>query len=190
MDKPLYLFVGQSGSGKTTAAELLEDKFGYKSVQSYTTRPKRHDNETGHIFVSKEEFDKLTDLAAYTEYNGFEYCTTSSQLDDCDIYVIDVPGVETLLKKYTNKDRRICIIYFKSNVSTRIERMVERGDSDMHIVSRLHNDEKYDWFKKLEQLEFYFSELEFRKVKLFFVHADKNKKEVLKEVADIMGAKL
>ena len=62
----IYLIVGRSGSGKTTIAEELERKYGLKSIQSYTTRPKRSDNETGHIFVSDEEFDKLTDMVAYT----------------------------------------------------------------------------------------------------------------------------
>ena len=102
MNKPLFLFVGPSGSGKTAVAEYLESTQGYKSVQSYTTRSPRYENETGHIFVSNDEFDKLQDLVAYTEYNGNKYCATSEQVDEADIYVIDVPGVEVFLKKYKN----------------------------------------------------------------------------------------
>ena len=67
MTKPLYLFVGPSGSGKTTIVDKLECENRYKSIQSYTTRPQRHQNEYGHIFISDEEFDQLTNIVAYTE---------------------------------------------------------------------------------------------------------------------------
>ena len=53
--KNCYLIVGQSGSGKTTIMTTLEEKYELKSIQSYTTRPKRSDGETGHIFISDEE---------------------------------------------------------------------------------------------------------------------------------------
>lgn len=143
MNKPLYLFVGRSASGKTTVADLLESKYGLKQVQSYTTRSQRYEGEIGHIFVSKEEFDNLGELAAYTFYNGYEYGTTFDQLNECSIYVVDTAGVETLLERY--HERKIVIFYFDTSVYTRINRMLDRGDSDMQIVSRLLQDEKMDW---------------------------------------------
>lgn len=181
MNKPLFLFVGKSASGKSTIANLLEQKYGYKQVQSYTTRPPRYDGEPGHIFVTKEEFSNLGELAAYTLYNGNEYGTTFKQLEECDIYVIDVPGVETLLQK--NKIKRpICIIYFDTTVRTRINRMVERGASDMEIVSRLYNDEEYDWEKKLDSLIWHYTKIDNRDVELNLVNANDNKEAVLELV--------
>lgn len=143
INKPLYLFVGKSASGKTTVADLLESKYGLKQVQSYTTRPQRYEGEIGHIFVSKEEFYNLGELAAYTLYNGYEYGTTFEQLNECSIYVIDPAGVETLLERY--HERKIVIFYFDTTVYTRINRMLDREDSDMQIVSRLLQDEKMNW---------------------------------------------
>ena len=66
--KNIFLIVGASGSGKTTIVEQLEQRYGLTSIQSYTTRAARYVGEKGHIFVSDEEFDKLTDLIAYTEF--------------------------------------------------------------------------------------------------------------------------
>ena len=181
MNKPLFLFVGKSASGKSTIANLLEQKYGYKQVQSYTTRPPRYDGEPGHIFVTKEEFGNLGELAAYTLYNGNEYGTTFQQLEECDIYVIDVPGVETLLQKDKIK-RPICVIYFDTTVRTRINRMVERGASDMEIVSRLYNDEEYDWEKKLDSLIWHYTKIDNKDVELNLVNANDNKESVLELV--------
>ena len=140
---PLYLFVGKSASGKTTVADLLEFKYGLRQVRSYTTRQPRYEGEQGHIFVSEEEFNNLGELAAYTFYNGNHYGTTFDQLNECSVYVIDPQGVETLLSKHLG--RPIVILYFNTSAYTRINRMLNRGDSDTQIVGRLLQDEKDDW---------------------------------------------
>lgn len=181
MNKSLFLFVGKSASGKSTIANLLEQKYGYKQVQSYTTRLPRYDGEPGHIFVTKKEFDNLGELAAYTLYNGNEYGTTFKQLEECDIYVIDVPGIETLLQKDKIK-RPICVIYFDTTVRTRINRMLERGASDMEIVSRLYDDEEYDWEKKLNSLIWHYTKIDNRDIELNLVNANDSKEAVLELV--------
>ena len=185
MNKPLYLFVGKSASGKTTIAELLESKYNYKTLQSYTTRPKRHENETGHTFISEEEFNNLENIIAYTEYNGYKYCATKEQIDDVSIYVIDVPGVETLLQKYKT-ERPIAVIYFDAGIVTRIDRMIERGSSDMEIVSRLHNDESSDWMRELKKIcgEPYVTQVK----TVYTIDANQNVSNVLKQFNWIMEA--
>lgn len=180
-NRPLYLFVAKSASGKTTVANILEEKYGYKQVQSYTTRPPRYDGEVGHTFVSEQEFDNLGELAAYTEYNGYRYGTTVKQLEECDIYVIDVPGVETLLKK--NIGRPIVIIYFNTTVYTRILRMVDRNDSDSAIIARLLQDEQYDWLGKLDKLVWEQQRLYGTNVCLHDVYADDDIDRVMKRVS-------
>lgn len=180
MTKPLFLFVGRSASGKTTIANILEEKHEYKQVSSYTTRPPRYDGEVGHIFVNKQEFDNLGELAAYTLYNDNEYGTTFKQLDECDIYVIDVPGIETLLQK--NIDRPIVIIYFDTTVYTRINRMMDRGDSDMAIIARLLQDEQYDWYHRLDALVWHHDRINGKNVQLYSVNANGNQADVLEMV--------
>lgn len=178
MDKPLYLFVGKSASGKTTIAEMLEQKYGYKQVQSYTTRPHRYEGEIGHIFVTEKEFMSLGNVVAYTFYNSNHYGTTSDQLDECDIYVVDIPGVETLLQNYKT-DRPICVFYFDATVYARIMRMLERHDSDMNIISRLLQDEKLDWYHQLDSLVWRYSNILGKNVEMHSINANGSESVVL-----------
>lgn len=181
---PLFLLVGKSASGKTTIADILEKTYGHKSVESYTTRKPRYDGERGHIFIREDEFDDLGELVAYTEYDAHRYGTTSVQLDECTLYVIDIPGIDTLLKRY-NTERPIRIIYFNTSVRTRILRMIERGDSDMAIIKRLLQDEQMDWYDQLEILTKYYSRLN-KDVKLFSVNAEGATEEVLEIILNCL----
>lgn len=182
MSKPLYLFVGRSASGKTTVANILAEQHGYKQVESFTTRPPRFDNEPGHVFVTEDEFNNLGELAAYTFYNGNHYGTTFKQLDECSIYVVDVPGVESLLYKYQNKDRKICIIYFDASVHTRIERMIDRGDCDTAIVCRLLQDEKDDWLSNLRATVWPYNNVIRNHINILIINANMDLNDVLDQV--------
>ena len=183
MCKCLYLFVGKSASGKTTIADMLEQTHGLVQVQSYCTRKPRHEGEVGHRFVSKEEFNQLGELAAYTFYHGHDYGTTFKQLEESSIYVIDVPGVGTLLKNLKNNTRPIRIIYFDAAVSVRIDRMIDRDQSDNFIVSRLHNDDTpNDWYSQLDKLVWHYKNLENKDVELYKIDANEDVGNVLEQV--------
>ena len=174
--KPLFLIVAQSGTGKTTLANMLEEQCGLKQLESYTTRPPRYEGETGHTFITEEEFANLKDIIAYTVYNQYEYCATAEQIDESDIYVIDVPGVQTLLEKYKT-DRKIVIFYLSADIKTKIQRMRERGDSDTKILDRIYNDNMFSW---LEELESVVSGHE--QTKIIFINGNQSKDDVFDEV--------
>lgn len=180
-NKPLFLFVGKSASGKTTIANMLEFE-GYSQISSYTTRPPRFDNEKGHTFITNEEYKKLENIMAFTLYNGYKYCTTLEQVQSADIYVVDCPGVSTLLDNYSLINRDIEIIYFDTTVYTRIQRMLSRGDSDTHIVGRLLNDEKSNWIKDLLDAN-YNHEM---KAKLHTIDANRSMQEVYTNIKTII----
>ena len=128
MGNCIFLIVGCSGSGKTTITEQLEQKYGLKSIQSYTTRQPRYEGETGHIFISDEEFDKLTDMVAYTEFAGNRYCATAEQVENNDLYIIDPKGVDFFMESYKGS-KTPKIIFISSNLTTRYERMVGRAET-------------------------------------------------------------
>lgn len=183
MSNVLYLFVGKSASGKSTIANILEAQYSHKQVWSYTTRPKRCDDEKYHVFVGDEEFDQLGELAAYTEYNGFRYGTTWEQLERCTIYVIDPIGIEELLKNMGERNRPICIIYFDAAVSTRIMRMIGRDASDHEVISRLLvDDTTEDWYRKLDKLEWHYKNIEHKEIQLHRINANEDIENVLEQV--------
>lgn len=183
----LILLVGKSASGKSLVASILDKTYGYKPVESYTTRKPRHFAESGHIFISEDDFMNLGELAAYTFYNGNQYGVTYDQLNQCNVYVIDVPGVESLLKNL-NGSRSICIIYLEAAVSTRINRMVERGASDHEIISRLLTDDTTnDWYRELDKLVWHYKNIEHQDVELHKIDANENIENVLKQILYYIG---
>lgn len=188
--KALFLLVGKSASGKTTVAEYLEKEKGMKSVQSYSTRLPRYEGETGHIFITDEEFDKLENIIGFTEYHGHRYCSTKEQLDEADIYVVDPPGVETLLERYKEEDRTVCIIFFSTSIRTCIERMHIRGDSSAFILSRLYNDNEYDWWNKIKEMYTSYKLIKGDNdvnLDLCYIDANQDFDNVIKDVLDIIN---
>ena len=135
----IVLIVGPSGAGKTTLARTLEWRNGWSQIASYTTREPRFLGEIGHTFVTPEKFDELTGIVAYTEYNGHRYCATSAQVDDNEIYVVDVAGVETFMQRYNGNKKPIVVIPW-CDEQDRQQRMKKRGDSIENISKRLQTD--------------------------------------------------
>lgn len=143
MSETIALFVGPSGSGKTTVADSMCSKYQMKQIYSYTTRSPRSPDEIGHVFVSEEEFDELEDYVAYTEFNGHRYCATTEQVEDCDIYVVDVDGVQYFKAAY-NGDKIPVVFYFDVPYGILQQRMLKRGDDGLAVFQRLsHDKEKF-----------------------------------------------
>lgn len=131
MSNVLYCLVGPSGCGKTTIAEMLEAE-GYHSVQSYTTRESRYEGEKGHIFVSKDEFDKL-DLITKTSFSGAFYGVTRNLIEENDLFVVDPAGLR-YLKEHYDGPKKIVAIAFSCPASVCKERILKRGDTKKTLV--------------------------------------------------------
>lgn len=131
MKDTIICLAGESGSGKTTIAELLENE-GYNYIESYTTRPPRFQGERGHVFVEemvfKQDIVRNANTIAYTFFNNHHYWAIRDQYQGkgTSVYIIDVPGIQTLKEKV--KDATIVVIYLKVDKENRYNRMIlERG---------------------------------------------------------------
>ncbi|KGM93528.1 guanylate kinase (plasmid) [Clostridium botulinum] len=157
MNKPkIVLVLGQSASGKSTIIEEME-WYGYKAIQSYTTRAERTKNEKGHIFVREKDYtfirddktneikiyDKLgneVDTVAYTYFNGNHYWATMNQVEESTYYIIDKAGVDYFANKVESRvDYKI--VYVTVPFFTRVKRLIKR-DGLVKGISRLINDFK------------------------------------------------
>lgn len=141
--KNLLLLVGESGSGKTTVANILQKKYHYKQLQSYTTRGKRHPKETGHTFITQQAFcgmDKQT-ICAYTYYNNNHYFATIQQINNNDIYIIDIRGIQ-YFKEHYKGDKKCITVYLKVPENVRQERMLTRKDGLDKALERIEVDKK------------------------------------------------
>jgi len=148
MAKTIYCILGRTASGKSFIAGKMSERFGLTQVKSYTTRaPRKSEIESGksdHIFISKEEMEKMRDdMAAYTKIGEAEYCTTFSLLDKCDVYVIDPRGVKELKKKIKERgeDYRVVEIYVTAPESLRKDRYEKRGGKDFEKREEAENEQ-------------------------------------------------
>lgn len=147
LNKIILCIVGKSGSGKSTIADKLHNQYGYDVLQSYTTRPERSEGETGHVFVTKEEYDVVPDKVATTCFDGNYYCATKEQIDNNDIYIIDPKGLKELKEAYKKFGglKRIVSIYIDVPMEVCLKRMLNRGDSKESAWERIIHD--YDAFE-------------------------------------------
>ena len=143
MNKNLLIaLLGTSGCGKSTIAKKLERKHNLVSVKSYTTRKPRENNPSDletHTFITFDDVEQYRDeIVASCTFNNNFYFTTKSQLQGCQIYVIDGCGLKQLKENYHEKE--IISIYLDVPPEITSHRMSKRGDSDEAIMQRLQHD--------------------------------------------------
>ena len=142
MNHKLFCVMAETGAGKDTLVKRLCEDTGMKAIVSYTTRPRRTNEDDTHIFVDDSIYEQMKDnLAAYTEINGFRYWTTIEQIYDNDIYIIDPNGLETL-ENLGLEDIDLCSIYINVPIDVRLERALYRGDSLEDFFSRNKSEMK------------------------------------------------
>ena len=134
----IICIVGESGSGKDTVASILETSYNLIPLKSYTTRKPRYENEDTHIFISKEESKNYTDKVASTFFDNNLYFATTQQVDNSDIYIIDVDGIYTLRARYKG-EKEVIVVYLRTSKIKRFIRLCKR-DGFIKALHRLNHD--------------------------------------------------
>lgn len=144
MNNKLFLAIGASGSGKTTAMRKVMSN----ELISFTTREKRIGEVEGkdYIYISKKEFQKLFDnngLIEWTEYENNFYGLTRKEFETKlargnAFFVCDINGAKQMKEIYDN-----CVSIFFYSEKQEIEvRMRMRGDKEESIQNRLSTYEE------------------------------------------------
>lgn len=136
----MVVIVGESGGGKSSVAKMLADKYGYKNVVTYTTRPMRTGEIDGvdYHFVDERQLNKMQDsLGLETNYRGWHYATDINDLTDDSVVVVTPSGLRELKRKgfifksiYLNVPRRDRLIQLL-NRGDDIEEAYRRSLSDV-----------------------------------------------------------
>ena len=144
----MIVLAGASASGKTEVAKLLAKKYGIVKIITTTTRDKRvgEEDKRDYFFITKDEFERKIqagDFVEYTFYNGNLYGSTKDQIADNKCVVIDPAG----LRSYIALDNPTIMTFFlEADEETRRKRMLERGDGEEKVASRIAHDREL--FKK------------------------------------------
>ena len=139
--KILCIITGASGVGKSTLADILCDQYGLKAASSYTDRPPRFEGETGHVFLSSVEFDKLGTLLAPTTFAGYRYGLPETVVDESDILLLEPEGVRDVLHKYSG-GKSIVVVGLTLCDDMRYKRMIARGDTADVVENRIKKDQE------------------------------------------------
>lgn len=149
----ILVIVGRTGTGKTRLSALLEER-GLIVAKTHATRPPRTPDEDSHYFISKEEADAFDpqQKAAVTVINGYEYFTAKSELNRCDIIVLDPSGITDLCRR--NPDLTVHTVYLSADDMERKFNAVKRADDkikeEMVFDSRDEaEDEQFSAFEEV-----------------------------------------
>lgn len=145
MSKPdMILLYGKSGAGKSYLVKTLN----LKQVVSHTTRPIRKDEVDG-VDKHFETTFKPKNIVAHNKRGPYDYWTTKEDLKGKDVYVIDIPGVEMLLRGSLSKEYNFIPVYIDTSLLRRTLNMIKRGETIKEIIARFFIDQKA--FKYAEQ---------------------------------------
>jgi guanylate kinase len=138
-----FIVSGPSGAGKNSVIErVMADLPSLSYSVSYTTRPRREDEEDGldYHYVSQQEFDRLIangELIEHVTYLGDHYGTGRAQI--CEIFArgedvvlnIDIEGAKTLREKgFIGDSVAVYVFLAPSSLDRLRDRLKKRGTED------------------------------------------------------------
>lgn len=142
----VFVIAGAAGSGKTTVAKFLHDRYHMERVITHTTRAARPNEHNGfdYYFETSTSMKKLH-LLESVEYDhrlygsSLEGLAAGWQKGHDDVIVLDTKGAFTYHQKLG--DQAVIIFLTVSQITSLTQRMIKRGDDLSAIHSRLNSVE-------------------------------------------------
>lgn len=161
----LLLIIGVSGSGKSTIAKKLCEKYSFQEIASHTTRDKRKGEKSqfdvsegekpDYIFVSRADFQEMVNKGEFienVEFGGNFYGVHKSRILSGSriVLVVEPEGAKQITKFYENDTSvNLTKIYLDISLETQTNRMLDRGDTQEMIDKRLSFDDIRERAKEL-----------------------------------------
>lgn len=148
----MIILIGESGSGKTTVAKILQEKYGMKMITTYTTRPMRDGEVNGvdYHFISVDEFCALRErgfFAETAEYRGWFYGSAKDDYKYKDSVAILTPHGMRQVKKFFEEDpfeddpeAYFNVFYINIPRRDRLVKLLQRGDNIEEAYRRSLSD--------------------------------------------------
>lgn len=138
----MIVLCGESASGKSSIEKNLVDKFGFKKIVSYTTRPPRNGEVDGvdYHFTSNEKFYELKEQGFFAEvaqYRGWNYGTAKEDCTDDKVAVLTPHGLRQVSKI---KSLNITSFYINVPRRDRLIKILQRGDDIEEATRRSLSD--------------------------------------------------
>ncbi|WP_419154514.1 guanylate kinase [Weissella bombi] len=146
MDRKIFVLTGNTGTGKTTVANYLNEFYEIPQVITHTTRPPREGeiDQIDYYFESPESFLKnhYLESVAYanfqygSSYEGLERAWEKSPLITI---VLDTAGAKTYADKLG--DEAVIIFLTVTKTDEILGRLSKRGDNLEEMRQRLESQE-------------------------------------------------
>ncbi len=150
----IFIISGPSGVGKTPIIYSIIDDFSVvRRIQSYTSRDvRRKEVEGTYIYLTKEQFEKKINDGFFLEYNkvhkdGHYYGTAlesyKSIINEGGVAIKDI-DVDSYKRLKESGEDVVGIYLTVKNKFILIDRLRERGESEMTIKMRLFDRRRYE----------------------------------------------
>ena len=151
----IMVLMGESGAGKDTIAKEVMRKYPnlFHKVTSYTTRPRReNEDETIYHFIEKQNFE-FDDLLNYNCFNNWFYFTPYSALNEHKINLIVTSPQAAIQIQNKIKDTKVFYIFCPPEI--RIKRFfIRENNPNVKEIDRRFKTDEEDFKKYLPKIEY------------------------------------
>jgi len=147
----MIVLIGKTASGKESIVNMLVEKYNYKKIITYCTRPMRSGEENGvtYHFITEQDFKNKIENGFFAEWKTYDtefgtwyYGTALEDLNnagDRSVIILTPDGYRDILRVVKNKPLSILI---DSKTKVIKERLLKRGDNKKEARRRLRHDKK------------------------------------------------